>query len=204
MRSSAAVGKLRLNEWSKGNVLIYSRSTWAEKRDITLKVYCLRLRKCLNSSRSTILKSWPFMCLDILPGLAAGPAWPRLALLGTPGTGMKKLWSYAISLSLCQDGGCCSASRSLIHSFLTHRPMEDARWMTWLQHRRASVNVVYHIDSFFFFFFKASDEQQLVITVLWGEMLWIKLNILHAEANALELPQNPSPQYFLSCIGHSL
>lgn len=92
----------------------------------------------------------------------------------------------------------------LIHSFLTHRPMEDARWMTWLQHRRASVNVVYHIDSFFFFFFKASDEQQLVITVLWGEMLWIKLNILHAEANALELPQNPTPQYFISCIRHSL
>lgn len=162
---------------------------------MTLKVYCLRLRKTLNSSRGTILKCWPFMCLDIIyiPGLAAGTTWPHLALLGTPGTGMKKLWSCAISLSLCQDGDCCSAARSLIHSFLTHRPVEAARWTNCLQYGRASVHVVYHIDRF-----KALDAQQLVITVLWGKMmLWVKLNILHAEANVLELPQNSSVVYVL-------
>lgn len=156
-------------------MLICSRSTWAERRDITLKVYCL------NSSRGTGLKCWP-ICV---PGYSPWPCrWPCLASFGTLGTGMKKPWSLAISLSLCQDGGCCNATRSLIHNFLSHRPKEDARCTTWLQYARAAVHVVYHIDRF-----KASDEQQLVITVLWGKiMCWVKLNIPYAKAKAQELP----------------
>lgn len=46
--------------------------------------------------------------------------------------------------------------------------------------------MVYHVDRF-----KASDKQQLVITVLWGEMmLWVKLNIPCAKRKALELQLN--------------
>lgn len=68
------------------------------------------------------------MCVNIFLGFAAGPVWPRLALLDTPGTEMKKLWSGAISPSLCQDGGCCNVARSLIHSlFSPTGQKEDAR-----------------------------------------------------------------------------
>ncbi|TSK45865.1 Serine/threonine-protein kinase BRSK2 [Bagarius yarrelli] len=72
--------------------------------------------------------------MDILPGLAVGPALPCLAMHGTPEAKMKRCWSCAISLGLCQDGDFCPATRSLIHSFLTHRPEEeDARYLV-LEH----------------------------------------------------------------------